>query len=146
MLYIASDHAGYNLREEIKTFLDEVEYPYEDMGAREMDPQDDYPDYAFPLAQKVAAEHDSLGILICGTGVGVCITANKVSGIRAALVQDEVTARLSREHDNVNVLCLGGRILEPELAKKIVKIWLHTEFTGEERHVRRLKKIENIEA
>lgn len=145
MLYIASDHAGYNLKEEIGLFLDGLGCPYEDMGPKEMDQQDDYPDYAIPLAQKVASERDSLGILICGTGVGVCIAANKIKGIRAALIQDEVTARLSREHDNTNILCLGARVLDVESVKEIVKIWLQTEFSGEERHVRRLGKIEEVE-
>lgn len=145
MLYIAADHAGYNLKEELKRFFDEVVYPYEDMGSKELNLQDDYPDFAVPLARRVAAEENSLGILICGTGVGMCIAANKIKNIRAAVCYDEFTARQSREHNNANILCLGGKTLDPEVAKKMVKVWLETEFSGEERHARRLEKINNIE-
>lgn len=145
MLYLAADHAGYNLKEELKRFLDEAVYPCEDMGNMELDLQDDYPDFAIPLAQRVATEENSLGILICATGVGMCIAANKIKNIRAAVCYDEFTARQSREHNNANVLCLGGKTLNPEVAKKMVKVWLETEFSGEERHARRLEKIKNIE-
>ncbi len=131
MLYIAADQAGYNLKEEIKKYLDELTYPYEDMGNTELDPQDDYPDFAIALAQRVTEEENALGILICGTGNGMCIAANKIPNIRAAVCYDEFTARESRAHNNANILCLGGRVLEAEAAKKIVKVWLETEFSNE---------------
>ncbi len=145
MLYIAADHAGFNLKEELKNYLTELNCPYEDMGAFEFNPQDDYPDFAISLARRVAEESEALGILICGSGVGVCIVANRFKNIRAALVYDEFTARQSREHDNANILCLGSRVLDEATAKKLVKIWLETEFSGEERHIRRLKKIEEFD-
>ncbi len=145
MIYIGADHAGYNLKEEIKKYLDELGYQSEDLGNKELDPQDDYPDFAFEVAKKVA-ETGEKGILICGTGIGSCIAANKIKGARAAQAWDEFTAAQSREHNNSNILCLGGRVLDAETAKKIVRIWLETEFSGEERHMRRLKKIEMWEA
>lgn len=144
MLYLASDHAGYNLKEEIKKYLDELGYQYEDLGNKDLDPQDDYPDYILPAARRVAGE-GALGIVVCGTGLGSCIAANKVKGVRAAACYDEFTARQSREHNDANILCLGGRSLDMERVKKIVKIWLGAEFSGEERHRRRLKKIEEAE-
>lgn len=146
MLYIAADHAGYPLKEELKPFLTEMDFEVEDLGDEQLDPSDDYPDFAFRLAKNIIDnEEASKGILICGTGQGVCIAANKVKGIRAALVHDEFTARAAAEHLDANIICLGGRVTDPETAKKLVKIWLETEYSGEERHERRLEKIENIE-
>ena len=145
MLYIGSDHAGYNLKEEIKDYLGELDYIYEDLGNKELDYQDDYVDFAVKVAEKVSADKNAKGILFCGTGVGVCIAANKFKDVRAALVYDEFSAKSSREDDDANILCLGGRTISPELAQKIVKIWIETDFSGGERHVRRLKKIEEIE-
>ena len=145
MLYIAADHAGYPLKEELKPFLSEMGFEVMDLGNEQLDPADDYPDFAYRLAQNVLDTDESKGILICGTGQGVCIAANKVSGIRAALVHDEFTARSAAEHLDVNVICLGGRVTDFETAKKLVKIWLETEYSGEERHKRRVEKIENIE-
>lgn len=145
MIYIAADHAGFSLKEELKKYLGGLGYEYKDMGAFEFNPQDDYPDFSLLVAQRVSQESGSLGILICGSGIGVCIVANKVRGIRASLVNDEFTARQSREHNDANILCLGGKVLEVEMAKKIVKVWLEASFSAEERHVRRLKKIEEME-
>ncbi|OGZ35153.1 MAG: ribose 5-phosphate isomerase B [Candidatus Portnoybacteria bacterium RBG_13_41_18] len=145
MLFIAADHAGYPLKEELKPYLQELGFEVVDLGNEQLDPSDDYPDFAYRLTQNVLENADSKGILICGTGQGVCIAANKVDGIRAALVHDEFTARTAAEHINANVICLGGRVTDDELAKKIVKMWLETEFLAEERHERRLEKIENIE-
>lgn len=144
MLYIASDHAGYQLKEEIKRFLESLSYVFEDLGSRAIDPNDDYPDVALAMAEKIIKDGGE-GILICGTGQGVCMTANKIDGIRAAMAHDEFTAKTAKEHLDANVLCLGGRVLDSETAKKIVKIWLETDFSGEERHERRLEKIEGIE-
>ena len=144
VLYIASDHAGFQLKEELDDYLESLGYKFEDLGAYEPDSQDDYPDFALALAKKVAQE-ESAGILICGTGQGMCAAANKVKGIRAVLAYDEFTARMSKEHLDANILCLGGRVTEVETAKKIAKIWLETPFSGEERHKRRLGKIEEME-
>lgn len=145
MLYIASDHAGYPLKEELKTYLVELGFEFEDLGNQELDPSDDYPDFAYRLAHNVLENEGSKGILICSTGQGVCMAANKVDGIRAVLVHDEFTAHSAAEHLNANVICLGGRVTDFETAKKLVKMWLETEFSGDERHERRLEKIQNIE-
>lgn len=144
MIYLGADHAGYNLKEEIKKYLEELGYKYEDLGNTHLDPKDDYPDFALKVAEKVA-ETGERGIVICGTGIGSCVVANKVEGIRAALVWDEFTARQSREDNDSNVLCLGGRVLDSETAKKLVRLWLRTEFRGKERHIRRLEKIRKAE-
>jgi len=143
MIYLGADHAGFHLKEEIKKYLEELGYEYEDLGNKEMDPQDDYPDFALKVAEKVV-ETKEKGILICSTGLGMCLTANKIKGIRAVVVWDKFTAIQSREHNNANILCLAGKVLDLETAKKILRVWLETEFSGEERHVRRLKKVEEI--
>ncbi len=145
MLFIAADHAGYQLKEELKAYLIELGFEIKDLGNEQLDPSDDYPDFAYRLAQNILDSENSKGILICGTGQGVCIAANKVDGIRAALIHDEFTARTASEHLNANIVCFGGRVTDPETAKKLMKIWLETEFSGEERHERRLEKIRNIE-
>ena len=144
MIYLGADHAGFNLKENIKKFLKEIGEKFEDLGDKEFDPTDDYPDYSYPVAKKVA-ETGERGILFCGNAQGVCIVANKVNNIRAAVGSDEFVAKTSRTDDNSNILCLPGRVLTAEQAKKIVKTWLETEFSGAERHLRRLKKIEKIE-
>ncbi len=145
MLYIASDHAGYPLKEELKPYLQELGFGVVDLGAEQLDLADDYPDYAQKLVKEVLEGEDAGGILICGTGQGMCIAANRFEGIRAAFIYDEFTARSAAEHLDANIVCLGARVTDVETAKKIVKIWLDTEFSGEERHVRRLKKIEKME-
>ena len=147
MLYIAADHAGYPLKEELKPYLQELGFEVEDLGNEQLDPSDDYPDFAYRLARNLLdnTEEGSKGILICGTGQGMCIAANKVDGIRAVFVYDEFTARQAAEHINANVICLGGRVTDSEMGKKLVKFWLETEYIPEERHKRRIEKIENIE-
>lgn len=145
MIYIGSDHAGYNLKEEIKKYLSELKVDFEDLGAKTLNPQDDYPDFAKSVAEKVAKYPESRGIMICGTGLGSCIVANKVKGIRAASVWNEETAKQSREHLDANILCLGGRTQTVKEAKKILRVWMQTEFLGEERHKRRLEKIRGME-
>lgn len=145
MLYIAADHAGYPLKEELKPFLQELGFKVQDLGNEQLDPSDDYPDFAYRLAHNILDTEDSKGILICGTGQGMCIAANKIDGIRAAFVYDEFTARHAADHLNANVLCLGGRVTDFEMAKKIVKMWLETEYVPEERLKRRLEKLQNIE-
>ena len=144
MIYIASDHGGFELKEEIKRFLATTGYAFEDFGTNSTDSVD-YPDYAYKVAKEVAKSKDNKGILICNTGAGMCIVANKVKGIRAAECYNEETARLSRDHNDANVLCLGGKMTSKELAEKMVKIWLETPFSNGERHLRRLGKIPEIE-
>ena len=145
MLFIAADHGGYPLKEEIKNFLIVEGYEVVDMGNQELDLSDDYPDYAVAVAQKVATDENAGGILICGTGQGMCLAANKVVGIRAVLAHNDFTAKDAADHLNANIICLGGRVTDAETAKKLVKIWLDTEFSGEERHKRRLRKVEEME-
>ncbi len=143
MIYLGSDHAGFHLKEELKKYLGELGCEYEDLGNKELDLEDDFPDYAIKVAEKIAGTN-SKGILICATGLGMCMAANKVKGVRATVAWDDFTALQSREHNDANVLCLAGKVLDTETAKKIVNIWLETEFSGGERHVRRLNKINEI--
>lgn len=144
MIYLGSDHAGFKLKEEIKKFLKELGEKFEDLGNTEFDPSDDYPDYAYPVAKKVAQTGER-GIVFCGNAQGVCILANKVKGIRAAVGADEYAAKTSRTDDDSNILCLPGRVLTSGEAKRIVKMWLGTPFSQADRHIRRLKKVQEIE-
>jgi ribose 5-phosphate isomerase B len=142
-IIIASDHGGFRLKKEILSLLKEQQINYMDIGCG-CEESVDYPDYAEPVARKVAAGEYDLGILICGTGIGMSIAANKVAGIRCAVVSDEFSARMSREHNNANVLALGERVVGPGLAKEIVTCWLNAEFQGN-RHETRVKKIHALE-
>jgi ribose 5-phosphate isomerase B len=140
---IASDHGGINIREEIKGLLTDLGIEFEDFGC-DCETSVDYPDYALPVAQKVANGEFDRGILICGTGIGMSIAANKVKGIRCALVHDTFSARATREHNDTNILAMGERVIGPGLARDIAKIWLTTEFEGG-RHATRVGKITDIE-
>ena len=140
---LGADHGGYRLKEAIKRWLDEMGIAWEDCGTYGPDPVD-YPDYARKVAEKVAAGECDRGILVCGTGIGMCIAANKVPGIRAALCHDVFSARATREHNDSNVLTLGERVVGEGLARAIVEAWLTTEFAGG-RHARRVDKIKEIE-
>lgn len=142
-LAIASDHGGFSLKQEIIHYLQEKKIEVMDLGNHGQDSVD-YPDYAIQVAEMVSKGDADAGILVCGTGIGMCMVANKFRNVRAALVSDEFTARMSREHNNANVLCLGGRVQKPETARELVKIWLETKFEGG-RHQRRLEKISEIE-
>ncbi|GIW47117.1 MAG: ribose 5-phosphate isomerase B [Deltaproteobacteria bacterium] len=142
-LALASDHAGVELKEEIKKFLLELGYLFDDFGV-EGSTSVDYPDYASIVAEKVSSGEYEGGILFCGSGVGMAIVANKFPGVRAVQVNDVYTAIMSRKHNDTNVLALAGRTTAKELAKEIVRVWLETPFEGG-RHTRRLKKIEEIE-
>lgn len=142
---IASDHGGKNLKRKVREFLLAKGYEVKDYGvAEDSDLSVDYPDYASSLAEDISKKKLPLGILICGTGIGMSISANKVPNVRAALVWDEFTAQMSKEHNNAQILCLGERVLDHEKALKYVEIWLKTEFGGE-RHQKRLDKICQIE-
>lgn len=140
---ISSDHGGNNLRKEIKALLDEMNIEYVDFGPKTSDSVD-YPDYALPVAEGVANGEFDRGILICGTGIGMSITANKVKGVRCALVHDLFSAKATRCHNDSNVLAMGERVIGPGLAREIVKVWLETDFEGG-RHERRVQKICELE-
>lgn len=140
---IAADHGGVHLKEEIVHLLQELEIEYEDFGCN-CETSVDYPDYALPVAEKVANGEFDRAILICGTGIGMSIAANKVKGIRCALCHDVYSARLTREHNDTNVLAMGARVIGPGLAREIAKTWLTSDFTGG-RHARRIGKIEKYE-
>jgi len=152
-VYLAADHAGFELKEKIATYLKENNYEVEDLGAYTLNKDDDYPDFAFAAAKKVVeSEGKSKAILLCGSAEGMCIAANKVKGVRAIAAWTPINAQLSREHNDANVLCLsGGKTISPipglslEEAEKIIDVWLATTFSAEERHARRLKKIGEIE-
>jgi ribose 5-phosphate isomerase B len=142
MLYIASDHAGYQLKKHLVTFLNNtLKIPVKDLGPEKFDEDDDYPDFALTTAKKVTESKTNIGILICGSGNGICLAANKVNGVRAILGYNIEAAEFGRKHNDANMLCLAGRVLSDEHATAIVKKFLETEFTNDERHVRRLKKI-----
>lgn len=141
---IGSDHAGFELKDAIKKVLSESKIKYNDYGTYSSE-STDYPDYAVKVASAVSTGKYEKGILICGTGIGVSITANKFSGIRAALCNDVYSAKMSRAHNDANILALGGRVIGKGLAEEIVKAWLETEFSEKENHKRRIKKIRLIE-
>lgn len=141
---IASDHGGYELKEEITMLLKEMNVSFKDFGVHE-NKSVDYPEYAFEVGNEVACGNFDRGILICGTGVGISIAANKVKGVRCALVHDVFTAKATREHNDSNVLAMGGRVIGVELAKEIVRTWLKTDFIGAH-HEARINKISQYEA
>jgi ribose 5-phosphate isomerase B len=140
---IGSDHAGFGLKERIKQFLKENKYHFEDFGAAS-DEASDYPDFAKRVAEAVLGGFD-LGILICGSGIGMSMAANKFPGIRAAFCMNAELAKAGREDNNANILTLGARFIDEATAKKTVKVFLEAKFIGEERHVRRLKKLAEFE-
>lgn len=147
MLYIASDHAGFQLKKEIVKYIKtQLNTKVEDIGPAAFVETDDFPDFAIPLAQAVAKDKDSFGILICGTGQGMCIAANKIKGAYAIMGYNIQAAELGRKHNNANILCLPGRLLPSlDFANAIVKKFLETKFDGDARFVRRNRKIEEIE-
>jgi len=140
---LACDHGGFELKEELKAFLKSRGVEPIDMGTFNKDSVD-YPDFGILIAEKISRGELEKGILICGTGIGMSIVANKFPGVRAALVNDLYSSRFSREHTDANILVIGGRIVGKDLAKEIVKVWLDTPFAGG-RHKRRLEKIEALE-
>ena len=142
-IYIGADHAGFNLKNYLKAYLSKKGYDPVDMGNEKYEPADDYPEYAFKVAEKVA-QTGGRGIILCDSGVGVCIAANKVKGIRAVNAADPAIAGKSRLHNNTNILCLGQNYISVNLAKDIVNTWLETGFSSEERHHRRVNEIEGF--
>ncbi len=142
-LLIGSDHAGFDLKEDLRVYLRERGITATDAGVHSPEPAD-YPDIAAVVGRKVSAGEFDRGILICGSGIGMCIVANRFPGIRGALCRDVYTAKMSREHNDSNLLILAGRLTESGLAREILKVWLETDFQGG-RHQRRLDKIRDIE-
>lgn len=141
MIGIGSDHGGFELKEKVKKHLEERGLEYKDFGTYSAD-SCDYPVYGRAVAKAVASGECDRGILICGTGIGISITANKVKGIRAALCSDCYSAQATREHNDANILAMGARVLGDGLALKIVDTFLDTPFSGDERHMRRISMIE----
>lgn len=144
-LFLGTDHAGFTQKEALKTHLIQKGWPVEDLGAHMLDTLDDYPDVAKDVALAVQSHAASKGILLCGSGQGVCIVANKFLGIRAAIGFSPEAAAQSRRDDDANVLCLGARLFSPQDLIAIVDTWLATPFSNEERHMRRIQKISRIE-
>ena len=143
---VGADHGGIALKEMLLPWLQGQGYDLLDLGAHDLDTADDYPDFAEAVAQAVTSGRAERGILICGSGVGASVAANKVPGIRAGLCHDTYSARQGVEDDDMNVLCLGGRIVGPALSKELMAAFLNARFTGQERHRRRLEKVRALEA
>ncbi len=141
MIAIGSDHGGYELKKEIIAYLEDNNLEYKDYGTYTPD-SCDYPVYAKKVARAILSGECEKGILICGTGIGISITANKFKGIRAALCHDCFSAQATREHNDANIVAMGARVVGPGLAVKIVDTFLNTEFSGEERHINRIRQIE----
>ncbi|WP_167957717.1 ribose 5-phosphate isomerase B [Anaerosporobacter faecicola] len=141
MIALGCDHGGYELKKEVIKYLEEKQIPYKDFGCDSTDSVD-YPVYAKKVANAIVSGECEKGILICGTGIGISIAANKIKGIRAALCHDVFSAEATRLHNNANVLAMGGRVVGPGLAIKIVETFLETEFSNDERHIRRITQIE----
>ena len=142
-IVVGADHAGYRAKETIKTYLQGAGYHVEDVGT-DSEESVDYPDFARAVGERVAAANDALGVLVCGTGIGVSIAANKVEGIRAALAHDSLTARRAREHNDANVIALGGKVVGEDEALAIVQEFLNAQFAGG-RHQRRVDKISEMD-
>jgi RpiB/LacA/LacB family sugar-phosphate isomerase len=141
---LAADHAGFELKEKIAGYLEAKGFEVMNLGAHDQEPVD-YPDFARAIGKVLQEEKAERGILICGSGVGACVAANKMSNVRAGLCHDTYSAHQGVEHDDINVLCLGARVIGEELARELVMAFLAARFTGEERHVRRLAKIKAME-
>lgn len=142
---IGADHRGFELKETLKSWLTQEGHHVTDVGATTYNQDDDYPDFAIEVAKKVAENPDHRGIVVCGSGAGMAATADKVKGIRASLIHDAELAKAARNDDDINVLALGASFITEEHAKPVVDAFINTPFAGEERFVRRLKKIEQYE-
>ncbi|MGB6066609.1 MAG: RpiB/LacA/LacB family sugar-phosphate isomerase [Desulfomonilaceae bacterium] len=142
---IAADHGGFALKEAVRAALESAGHTVDDFGAYAMLTDDDYPDFVIPLAKAVAAGQVQRGLAICGSGVGAAIAANKVSGVRAALIHETFSAHQGVEDDNMNVVCLGGRVIAFAMAMELIHAFLDAKFSGAERHKRRLAKVAALE-
>jgi RpiB/LacA/LacB family sugar-phosphate isomerase len=143
---VAGDHAGYDLKQTLLPFLTKNGYEVIDLGTNTADTPSDYPDFAQAVGQAITSGQAERGVLVCGSGVGVSVAANKIHGIYAGLCHDTYSAHQGVEHDNMNVICIGARVIGVELAREIVKSFLSAQFTNEERHVRRMGKVKAIES
>ena len=142
---VGADHAGFEMKGEIVRWLESTGHQIQDLGAHALDPDDDYPDFAAAVASSLRSGEAEKGVIICGSGVGACITANKVRGIRACLCHDTYTARQGVEHDDMNVVCIGGRVIGIELAKAVLEAFLEARFIPEPHFQRRLDKLAQVE-
>jgi ribose 5-phosphate isomerase B len=142
---IATDHGGFGLKEELVIHLREAGHEVVDVGAHNLSPGDDYPDFVIPLAHAVAEGKVERGLAVCGSGVGASVCANKIAGVRAALIHDHYSARQGVEDDDMNILCMGGRVVGPAVARDLVDTFLAAEFSRAERHIRRLGKVASLE-
>ena len=145
VIHVGADHAGFELKEFLKKSLIKKGYEVYDEGAHKLDKHDDYPDFAFKVAEEVSDNDKSKGILCCGSAQGMCISANKVPGVRAVAPANVKEAKLTRTHNNANILCIAAWSLKKPQVMKIVTAWLDSEFSNQPRHVRRLKKITDME-
>jgi ribose 5-phosphate isomerase B len=143
---IATDHGGFELKEDLAARVRKAGHDVIDFGAHELAPDDDYPDFVIPLGRAVASGKVDRGVAICGSGVGASVCANKIKGVRACLIEDHFSAKQGVEDDNLNIICLGGRIEGPELAWDLVRTFLAAEFSQAPRHVRRLRKVASLES
>ena len=143
---ISADHGGFELKEFLKKALVDNGYEVTDFGNQTMSKEDDYPDYVIPMARAVSSGAIERGIAVCGSGVGACIAVNKIMGVRACLVTDSFSAHQGVEDDNMNIICLGGRITGQSLALEITNIFLSANFSGAERHIRRVAKVAELES
>ena len=144
-IYLAADHGGFNLKEALKAHLETQGHEVVDEGAHSLDPADDYPDFMYPAAQKIGTDMSARGVFLCRSGAGAAIVANKVKDVRAVVARTKEDAKHAREHNDANVIALSSDSLTAEEARDIIATFLSTPFSGEERHLRRLKKIMNIE-
>lgn len=145
MIYIGADHRGFDLKERIKKRLIDDGFQVTDLGSDHLDPQDDYVIFAHKVAEATVQDPENRGVILCGSGAGVDMVANKVDGIRSALVFDAIRAKQAREHEDANVISLPADTLDEETSYEIIKVFLQTKFNGEERHVRRLHEMEEVE-
>jgi ribose 5-phosphate isomerase B len=145
LIGVAADHGGFKLKEQLKAALKTAGYEVVDFGASELVKEDDFPDFVVPLARAVMRGEVSRGLAICGSGVGACVAANKIPGARAALITDSFSAHQGVEDDDMNIMCLGGRVTGYSLSWDLVQTFLNARFQGDERFIRRLKKISDLE-
>jgi ribose 5-phosphate isomerase B len=143
---ITTDHGGFGLKEDLVGYLRSAGHEVVDFGAHSLAPGDDYPDFVIPLGLAVSAGQVERGIAVCGSGVGASVCANKIPGVRAGLIQDHYSAHQGVEHDDMNILCIGGRVVGPAVAQDLVDAFLAAEFSRGERHIRRLRKVATLES